>query len=388
MTIFLAIARHKISENQIASVSRARLQPKVLGFLLGCACLLYLRGFTGSAYLQPSLYFFGILGACLHCLKKTDHVSISLFWLAIIAQIILSMQFFLLGHQLHFLNEIGRVVYPFLVAFTGSALAFNYDERRLSIAVSFFIKTISVLLLADAFVRLIQNGVWPVSVASRYDIKSGGLLFPDSNFNGFLAGFVLLFMRNTKLPIKKSSWMVASLTFLVVVSASLAAYAGILIALLVGLLGPRISIIVSACSISAILFLMMQNQVNLHAALMSVDGSLATKFLIAQEAWVRIWSGDILLTVFGSGSGLLKESFQFASHNFIGLASELGIVFVVAYFSFALFLFMNLHHHLTTFVFLGMVGGISLLPIAYMACVYFLLAVEARFERKRAGRFI
>lgn len=308
------------------------------------------------------------------------------FWLSIMAHMILSIQFFLLGHQLQLLNEVGRIVFPFLVAFTGSVLVFKYNQKRLVTAMSVFIKTICFLLLADALVRLSQNEVWLGFISSRYDIKSGGLLFSDSNFNGFIAGFMLLYLLNTKLPIVKSSWIFVLLACLIVLSASLAVYVGILAALFVGLIGLRISVIVAFCSLFAIFFLTIQHQGSFHALLMAIDGSLATKFLIAQEAWVRIWSGGSLQFVFGSGSGLLKDSFRFASHNFFGLASELGVLYVVSYLLFFLFLFRKLPHQLTTFVFLGLVGGISLLPVAYMACVYLLLAVETRFKRKLASR--
>jgi len=342
----------------------------ILSFIVSLIAALssqfYLKGLIGSSIFQPSILFF---------LFMCSFLSIRLNILTInkgdilFASILLGF-FFLLNFQLlytthhyGYINEFGRVIYPFLVTLV---LILTFKKFKLNLSV--FISTLAYILLLDVLYRLyINEAIFPFQ--SRYDTKGGGFLYSDSNFSSYISGalFFLIKGRNHDL---KNYKLLRVLFFLESIwGLSLAAYAGFLAVWVreqlkrFKLISPSTLFIITTISVGYASF---------DLSMILTDGSLLTKIQIVAFLLEHVSNSDFNYFS-GIGFGNFRDftGYAHAAHSIFGIILEGGLFFTALMF--ILFWFFWRSPDNKTCILFMIVAGFSMFPLAYLCPLYFLL---------------
>ena len=348
----------------------------ILANVIVLSMLFYARGITSTPYLQPALLFFPILTLlATYILIKANRVNAKFIYVSLVllcVGLIFLMQFNFLTFRYGIVNELGRHLYPLLILSLSILIYYKYvRDRKLFITYFFYVATF--LLAVDLFFRLMQNGTF-LPLVSRYDLKFGGLLFIDSNFNGVLSASLLL------LSIFKfyfiSLRVKILLFFLVCYSFSLAVYLSLIIILI--LFFRQKSVIFRWGSVLFLPFIIF-----IIYDFIAEDGSFLTKVGIIQNSIVFITDFDVKYLLLGLGSGSFKDFFDGASHNLFGIFTEMGLFYIFVFIASHLYLYSNVENRLVIlFILIG--GVVSLFPISYLSLVYFLLLIGFKGSLKYA----
>jgi hypothetical protein len=272
-------------------------------------------------------------------------------------------------HTFGFLNEFGRIVYPFLVCF----IVFTISRtNKFSFEVYFL--TLVFLLTIDTIYRLYIVNDALIPVQSRYEVKGGGLIYADSNFTAFIAGTLFFLADKYKKKLKKYVFIKTFLFVITVLSASFAAYAAFICTFFFKLVSSRKFITKIAIYILCILIFLLGLR---YTQLISFnDGSLKTKIQILKYFISYLEHSDKINLFFGVGFGNFRyyNNYMHASHSMPGLFVEGGIILILmsAVFYSAL-AFQKENRVPIVFI---LVAALSMYPIAYLAPLYILLVTN------------
>lgn len=341
----------------------------LFSLLFAMSSLFFIKGVVGSAILQPAIYVFLLLGSIFLFQPRSIKENSILLSLSIFLILLLVIQSRLIGLHYGIINEVGRVVYPFLATFIMISI-FDTAIKNKRLFLKYFVIIVTILLCLDLAFRLMQSGmIFPTS--NRYQLKVGGLIFIDSNFNGFLAACLLLFVLFQN-QIKFDSKLTFTLFFLALYSFSLAVYIGLFLVLLWKIV-MRYKILLPfmfAAFVGLVLYVYF---------LVEDDGSFQTKleiFYFFIETYLSMPASSIL---FGIGSGNFIEYTGRAAHSLFGLFTELGSLFVVVFLYFIYRALLNKETYVVL-LFVGIVGFASIYPITYMTLIYFVLMAYKRLD--------
>ena len=327
--------------------------------------IFYARGLTNSAMGQPVVFITIFLLFIFIFRPIITQFSLKIFLIVFLLTLLLTIQEYLIGLKYGIINEFGRIVFPLL----SSLLLANWYGRHVTNRRKFmnvFLKTVVFFLIIDLCVRLIQSGkVFPIY--NRYDLKVGGLIFLDSNFNGFLSACLWIYSLESKI-IKLKSSASALYFILILYSFSLAVYVGLLAVILYKICTRNIISMSIFAPIGGIL-------VWYTYILISSDGSFLTKIEILEFAYNYILDADIGKILIGLGSGNLIYYVGRASHTLVGIGAELGLLFTLIVFVIliALYFVQGLS---TLILFIVIVALAALFPIAYLSPVYCIISMH------------
>jgi len=338
---------------------------QALGILFSFASLFYLRGINSSTLTQPVLLGFGfILIVSIYkftIVSRFKALHLLLLQSAIILFLVLVYQHYSVGLSKGILNETGRLVFPVITGFLIIVIFDMLPDQGKKVSTAYFIGTCMLLLGADLLVRLIENGTFFPSL-SRYEIKRGGLIFVDSNFNGFIA--FLFYVETAKINYR-FRWV-----FLIfaIWSVSIAVYLCVILHFVISF-GKKYKFTSFASYIILIISLV------LFSNLIFEDGSFQTKLEIINVASKGVFHHSLISGV-GFGNFNTVFDIRHPSHNLFGLFAEGGILFILSLLIIFFWLYRN-GARLTIFYSL-VIGAISLFPVAYLACYYILVRMVSQ----------
>jgi hypothetical protein len=334
-------------------------------------CLMgYLKGLSVPFYMQPAIISFAFLffGRFSEILTNRAPKAYVYNFYVLVTLLIIFEQFFRQAIPTSLFNEIGRLVFPVLIVdliFLSASLK-SIKQKSASIT-----KGLIILLLVDLSFRLIESGsLFPQ--ASRYELKVGGLIFSDSNFNGFIAGFLFLYCYLDKILPRK--WFLLLLV-IVFYSFSLSVWLAVTSVLALSIflkIGNKVKKYLIGILFFLAFFLLIYS-FNLIQFILS-DGSFKTKLQIYSVFYSVFFGDNLHLSLFGVGFGNLKYATvsDYRSHSILGLAAEGGLIWLVATIIFWIAHLRNIHSILLS-LYIFVVGVISLYPVAYLAPCYFLV---------------
>ena len=338
-------------------------------FVCVCAALFYIRGISTNPVMQPIIF-----GTCIIVLTSFYILSmrpwikklhITLVVAIIILTVLLSLQYLHIGLRKGIINEAGRIVLPLIVTLSVLIFYENLTTQKKHRFYSIFIKLSVILLVIDLMYRLWLNGA-VLPTFSRYEIKRGGLLFVDSNFNAMLS-FLLW------LEIPKSEFRLRLVLLLIVFwSLSIAVYVCLFLHFL--FIFARKNLLRVAFSISFFGLLLVY-----YNDLLFSDGSFQTKLEIIRVAFSTEATDKSLLGV-GFGNFNTVFDIKHPSHNLFGLYAEGGVIFIFALLLIYWWLYTNGAQ--ASVIYMIIIGSISLFPIAYMAVYYLIVGMRIKKLRK------
>lgn len=341
----------------------------IIQSIIGLSLLGYLRGLGSNPLIQLNIYASGMVlllwtyKGVINQKMNIERNSQMLFLTSGIIGLILLHQSQTSYLKFSILNELGRLVLPLISV--AVILSFLNGSMQLANLRS-VVRLLIFLLLLDSLFRLYLNdGFLPI--ANRYSLKFGGLLFVDANFNGWIAAILYLFRAHLMLSNRDRIFLL----YLILYSFSLAVYGGLAFTFIIRFVerAPenfRIFLYIFVIILGIILGL------NIN------DGSFDTKVDIAINSFDIIYSASSDLLFFGLGSGNLKDYLGHGSHTMIGIALEMGLVFVLLWFLLLKKCFKYKEENKLPMFFIICTGLLSLWPVAYMSLPLFLFLIKVK----------
>lgn len=343
----------------------------IIQSIIGLSLLGYLRGLGSNPLIQLNIYALGIVmilwtfKGVMYQKMNIERNSQMLFVISGVIGLILLYQSQTSYLKFSIVNELGRLLLPLITV--ASILSFLNGSMQIA-KLRRVIRFLIFLLLLDCLWRLYLNGgILPI--ASRYSLKFGGLLFVDANFNGWIAAILYLYRTHLMLSNRDRIFLL----FLILYSFSLAVYGGLVLTLIIRFVHryPQIFRTVLYLFIIAIGVVFGFN---------IKDGSFATKVDIALSSFNLVYGASWNMLLFGLGSGNLKDFIGHGSHTMIGIAAEMGLVFVLIWFLLFKKCYMFKEANRTPLFFIISTGLISLWPVAYMSLPLFLFFIRVRYD--------
>lgn len=341
-------------------------------FLIAFSLIFYLKGLSSSVFLQPTIYFTGFLILFTFAyFSKNSNIKYRLFFIAMIVigmMFNLIIQHIFIHHINGFLNEFGRVVFPYIATFVAF---FTIKKLQSNLIWKGLIKITIILLLIETIYRILVSGVYIPSFENRYLIKGGGIMFIDSNFTGYVAGVIYLLLPKFKGILNKVYIYRVILIFIILYSMSYSVFAGLFILLVIFFIQKfYILRIFGIIFLTIILYFLYD--------FISNDGSFLTKIEIINLAYEYVTSHNFFDLVIGIGHGNFAEYFDETSHgahNFIGMSVEGGLIFLLINISVYYYFYKNKDNR-RAIIFIVWTGIVSMYPMAYMSVVYVLLLFD------------
>lgn len=340
-----------------------RTRKSTLIILFFISQFVYFNGILDLLYLSPALISILLLSpiVIVHLLsnfKKIKIMELYCFFLILYFGFLLLWQSSVYTLRAGYFNEIVRLTFPLFSLLIFSKLSSSYfiSEDRLYDAI--FYASVFVLVMAVIRVFFFSGGGF-------YGLKYNSILYPDSNFEGFIA--MCLFIFNLCKSSNQRFKKVFIITFIsIILSFSRAVWFCSFLSLSLYLLMVSkyryfyYCIFVFAC-ISVYGFV---------SAYIYNDGSFLTKLDIYLAALYWFENYSVYSIIFGIGSGNLILEFGRESHNLIGLTIELGLIstFFIVLFWFLLFYYSRLPIRMILPILLC--GFVALYPITYLNSVF------------------
>jgi hypothetical protein len=362
----------------------------LISILCGLSSSFYIKGITGQSFFQPTLLS---TFALLFCVSSVDYKKIKINSIFICLFLIIFFLFSLLVvqttftvHTFGFFNEVGRIVYPFLVCL----IVFIVSKTN-KFKIEVYLLTLVFLLSVDTFYRLyfVNNVFFPT--LSRYEVKGGGLIYADSNFTAFIAGALFFLVDKYKEKLKKYLLIKFFSISIVFLSASFAAYAAFIFAFFYKLFSSRNLITkIGICFLGVCTFIFVigfqyayfETYLNAYQ-----DGSLKTKIEILKYFTSFLSYSDKINLFFGVGFGNFRyyNHYAHASHSILGLFVEGGIIFLLLSVLFYSILAFQKENRAA--IFFIIISGLSMYPIAYLAPLYSLLLINISSLKSKSKLF-
>jgi hypothetical protein len=323
---------------------------------------------------QPVLYLIPILG-----LRLLDGAKLaSTAWGRQVICLLCCILFFMLllvqswnGLQIAFLNEFARLCLPFIVALLSfQVFLVTCPDAQREMAMRVFVRGSLIILSIDCAARICEpllNGSM-----GRYDYKYGGLFYSDSNFNGVIAGCIYCLIFDLGKSWRNSRIHAILLSLL---SFSYGVYISLTAVIVWRYISRVHGNVRETTLLIAALFLI--SPVVIFGGIIFIEsifsnGSFLTKLEIVELVFA-FYSNHIETIWTGLGSGQMREVLGWDSHNLVGLSAELGLVGSLTLLLLLLFLWSCSSY---TSLFLTLVGGFSLFPVAYLAPIIFIALIK------------
>lgn len=346
------------------------MKPVILAALYGLV-----PGFSKSPVFQPVLYVLPVLLLWMFYRASVSQKHLgrqSLIIVCVFLLFSLLVAQFSAGMPIDFFNEFARLCLPPLVALVCFQVSSStWRGARMEIQKRAVMRWSLVILTLDCILRIYE----PLSTLSfsRYDYKYGGFFYSDSNFNGTIAACLYIFMLDYKFSMRfERRWAL----LLSLISVSYAVIIGLATVMLwrffIGARkNARETTLLATIGLAFAPLLIFSS--TFFVALLLSNGSFQTKLEIYELVFSHFKSNPDQLWI-GLGSGQLRETIGWDSHNIVGLAAEIGIVGSIAVLL-MFCLILTISSSLS--VFLLSVGSISLFPIAYLTPVFFFALLHA-----------
>lgn len=348
----------------------------------------FLIGLSRSIVLNPVyitfLLCFLIFIAKISCTLLIPNIPAT-YWLYVFFVVFLIIyQSIFIGLRTNILNEIGRHLIPFLYYFLSSYIFNSIDKDKLNYFGKQFIRFNILILLIEMALRLVRSILAYGITTNFYNYKLFSILYPDSNFTGIhilvLFFFDLYWTNKNNLCIPFFNKILYFLLIILTFSRTAYAIYFMFYILLIAKKNRLFRYIVIS-----ILLLCIPLIVSL-ATIVFKDGSFKTKLEIF-FSFIEIFAKNNLTKIlFGFGSGNLINVIGRESHNFFGLAIEMGIVWFILILIALINLIKNNKQKMTDLYFIIFVSGfISLFPITYLTIFFSVIAYINVYEKNEVS---
>ena len=348
---------------------------KTLFFLL-TVNIGYITGVGLSPLIQPAYYLI-FLFFLLYFTKTAINLRNSYFITSLVMGIFVSalifFQYFALNVDV--VRGLIRFALPFFTFATSILLYEVLEKKDKEVFFRNLLKFMFYLLCLDLVWRLSLNlNGLSGGLSSRYVVKSGGLIFYDSNFNGFFAGLFYIAAKG-----KAPKFVSRGFIFLALCSASLATYGGLIIYAIFMQSAKFLGTTLNSLIFLACVFIVTFSTIHLTG----YDGSLDTKLDMVidfSEFFNSIGSSQLLGIGFGNYQEVMVS--RHSAHNLLSQFIEGGLLYMLAIVIFYFYLFKGRPGALSVFPYIFSVGMFSFYPVIYSSLIFFFLYVS--FQHRRA----